>query len=116
MYNPDSLFQQPLTPKTKLLATSNYQVIQQTYIEQGQRLSYTIGKGYILVARLGITRRVVMRHYYLRSQQFECSFGDKSVVDDRSLHSALAHSLTLDYAVRICQIEHPALLVLQTIE
>ena len=91
-------------------------MIQQADIKESQRLGDSLCKGYILTTRLSASRGVIMCHNNLRGKQFESPFCNQSMIDYRTLHTALANSLALNHTIGIGQIQHPALLVLQTLE
>ena len=68
-------------------------VIQQPDVEQRRSLCDTLGEHLVLRTGRRSPRRVVVNQHQLCGEQFQRPFNNQPMVDDRSLHPALAYAL-----------------------
>ena len=99
-----------------MAATCDDDMIQKTYVEETATLLNTLRELLILSTRLGTARRMIMHQNNLYSKQFQSTFEDKAIIDNRSLHATLTDAHALNYTARRCEVQHPALLMLQATE
>ena len=99
-----------------MAATCDDDMIQKTYVEETATLLNTLRELLILSTRLGTARRMIMHQNNLYSKQFQSTFEDKAIIDNRSLHATLTDAHALNYTARRCEVQHPALLMLQASE
>ena len=91
----------------------HYHMVQKTHIEELRSLGHALREGHVLLAGFGASRGVVMHQDNLHGQQLQCPAYHHLAIYHRSLHTALAYAHTLQYLTRRCEVQRPALLILQ---
>ncbi len=74
-------------------------VVEQIDIKQCRRIFNTLCESPIRTTRLGSTRRMVMRQDDIRSQQFQGTLHDQTMIHYGSLHTTLTHSLAFNQTI-----------------